>query len=208
MIKLPHISNFTDFEPLVADKEIELSFISNAGEAKNCDLIIVPGSKRVVDDLDWLCKRGFKDILQDKKRHIVAICGGYEMMFERLLDSKNIESDKEEVKGFGRFKGDVIFKKEKIVKKGSYNLFGIMVKGYEIHNGTTKKRAKQKDKIYGTFVHGLFDSDEFREKLFFEINPNYKGYNYSKYKTTAIQEFTQHIEKNVNMDKIEQALHE
>ena len=208
VIKLPHISNFTDFEPLVADREIDLSFILNAGEAKNCDLIIVPGSKRVIDDLEWLRERGFEIILKDKKRNLVAICGGYEMMFERLLDPKNIESEKKKVKGFGRFKGDVVFKKEKIVKKGSYNLFGIMVKGYEIHNGTAKKRAKQKDNIYGTFIHGLFDSDEFREKLFFEIDPNYKGYNYSEYKTQAIQEFAQHIEENVNINKIEQAIYE
>ena len=208
VIRLPHISNFTDFEPLIADSEIELSFISNAGDAKNCDLIIVPGSKRVVDDLAWLREREFEDVLQDRERSIVAICGGYEMMFEELLDSKKIESEKKKVRGFGRFKGDVIFKKEKIVQKGSYNLFGIMVEGYEIHNGTAKKRAKQKENLYGTFVHGLFDSDALREKLFFEINSNYKGYNFSEYKAKAIKEFAQHIAKNVNIDKIEQALYE
>ena len=208
VIKLPHISNFTDFEPLVADSEVELSFISNASEAKNCDLVVIPGSKRVIDDLEWLRSRGFEDILKDEKRNIVAICGGYEMMFERLLDKKNIESDEKEVSGFGRFRGDIVFKKKKIVKKGSYNLFGIMVDGYEIHNGTAKKRAKQKENLYGTFIHGLFDSDAFREKLFLEINPNYKGYNFSEYKTKAIKEFAQHIEKNVNMKKIEQAIYE
>ena len=208
VIKLPHISNFTDFEPLVADSEVELSFISNASEAKNCDLVVIPGSKRVIDDLEWLRSRGFEDILKDEKRNIVAICGGYEMMFERLLDKKNIESDEKEVSGFGRFRGDIVFKKKKIVKKGSYNLFGIMVDGYEIHNGTAKKRAKQKENLYGTFIHGLFDSDAFREKLFLEINPNYKGYNFSEYKTKAIQEFAQHIEENVNINKIEQALYE
>ena len=59
VIKLPHISNFTDFEPLVADREIELSFISSVSEVASCDLVVVPGSKRVVDDLAWLRERGF-----------------------------------------------------------------------------------------------------------------------------------------------------
>ncbi len=57
VIKLPHISNFTDFEPLVVDEEIELNFITTPSEAKSCDLVIIPGSKRVVDDLFWLKKQ-------------------------------------------------------------------------------------------------------------------------------------------------------
>ena len=208
VIKLPHISNFTDFEPLVADSEIELSFISNAGDAKNCDLIIVPGSKRVIDDLEWLRKCGFEDILQDKEKNIVAICGGYEMMFERLLDPKQIESDIKEIKGFSRFKGDVVFKKEKIVKKGSYNLSNIMVEGYEIHNGTAKKRYKESKNLYGTFIHGLFDSDAIRNKIFSKIDAKYNGYNFKKYKASSIKEFTSHIDKHNNMNGRLDALYE
>ncbi|MEA3370184.1 MAG: cobyric acid synthase [Campylobacterota bacterium] len=206
VIKLPHISNFTDFEPLVADSEIELSFISNAGDAKNCDMVVVPGSKRVVDDLGWLRQRGFEEILKDKERNIVAICGGYEMMFERLLDEKGVESDEKELRGFGRFKGDVIFKKKKIVKKGSYNLFGIMVNGYEIHNGTAKKRAKQNAKLYGTFIHGLFDNDILRYHIFSQINSKYVGFNFKEYKAKSIAEFATHIEKHIDMDRTVEGL--
>jgi len=208
VIKLPHISNFTDFEPLVVDAEIELSFISNAKDMASCDYVVLPGSKRVVDDLEWLRERGFKEKLQDKETKVIAICGGYEMMFEKILDPLHIESEQESVLGFGRFKDDVTFQQEKIVQKGSYNLFGIMVDGYEIHNGVTKKRAKEKYNIYGTFVHGLFDNDALRKKLFCEINSNYKGYNFSQFKARAIKEFAEHIEQNVNIDKIEQALRE
>jgi len=202
VIKLPHISNFTDFEPLVADSELELSFISNASEAKNCDLVVLPGSKRVIDDLEWLRSRGFETVLQDEERNIVAICGGYEMMFEKLLDPKGVESDTKEVNGFGRFKGEVLFKKRKIVKKGSYNIANIMVDGYEIHNGTTKKRYKESENLFGTFIHGLFDSDAFRYQLFSKINYNYLGYNFKKYKKNSIKEFANHVGKQIDMDKI------
>jgi adenosylcobyric acid synthase len=208
VIKLPHISNFTDFEPLVADKEVELSFISNAGDIHTCDLVVIPGSKRVVDDLEWLKKRGFAKVLSSKEQKVVAICGGYEMMFERIVDPKSIESEFKEVSGFGRIKGEVVFKKKKIVQKGTYNLFGSMVDGYEIHNGVAKKRAVKRKNLYGTFVHGLFDSDEIRYKIFSEINPKYRGYTFKKYKAKAIKKFAKHIEKHVDMDFIENELYE
>ena len=127
-------------------------------------------------------------------------------MFERILDPKNIESGQKEVAGFSRIKGEVIFAKDKIVKKGTYNLFGFMVDGYEIHNGIAKKRSKKRKNLYGTFVHGLFDSDEIRHHLFSEINPDYKGYNFKKYKAKAIKNFAKHIDKHVDMDFIQQTL--
>ena len=202
VVKLPHISNFTDFEPLVGDKEIELTFITTPQEAKALDLLILPGSKRVFDDLAWLRKQGFEPLLQDKQQKIVAICGGYEMLFERLIDTEGVESDKKSVPGFGRFRGDVTFQTNKVLTKGCYNLFGIMCKGYEIHNGTTKKRAKKKKNLYGTFIHGLFDSDALRKKIFREINPSYKGYDFAAYKAEAIDSFAQHIQKHIDLDYI------
>jgi len=110
--------------------------------------------------------------------------------------------------GFGRLKGEVVFAEEKIVKKGTYNLFGFMVDGYEIHNGTAKKRAINKKNLYATFVHGLFDSDEIRYKIFSEINPKYEGYNFKKYKAKAIKKFASHIDKHIDMDFIENELYE
>ena len=206
VIKLPHISNFTDFEPLVVDEEIELSFISSTSEVSSCDVLVVPGSKIVIEDLAWLRTHGFEKTLTSTEKPIVAICGGYEMMFENILDPLRIESEHKTTKGFARFKGDVTFAKEKIVQKGCYNLFGTMVEGYEIHNGITKKRAKKKENVYGTFVHGLFDNDSLRYKIFSTVNPNYQGYNFQKYKQTAIKQFSLHIDKHINMDFIQNQL--
>jgi len=202
VIKLPHISNFTDFEPLVADKEIALDFINSASLAKNYDLLILPGSKRVFDDLVWLREQGFEKILQDKTQKVVAICGGYEMMFETLIDKKGIESDKQTVQGLARLKGEVTFQANKVLTKGCYNLFGTMCEGYEIHNGVTKKRAKKAKNFYGTFIHGLFDNDALREKIFREINPAYRGYDFQGYKADSIEAFTQHIHKHIDLDYI------
>ncbi len=208
VIKLPHISNFTDFEPLVADKEIELSFITNPSEISSCHVVVIPGSKRVIDDLLWLRDRGFGKVLSSNEQKVVAICGGYEMMFESILDPWHVESDSEKSEGFGRIKGDVTFGQKKKVHKGTYHLFGLLVEGYEIHNGIAKKRAKQEENLYGTFIHGLFDNDDFRHKLFYEISTDYKGYNFKEYKTKAIDEFAKHIDEHINMDFIQRELYE
>ena len=206
VIKLPHISNFTDFEPLVVDDEIELSFISNAKDIATCDLVVIPGSKRVIDDLMWLKKNGFEEVLSSKKTKVVAICGGYEMMFENILDPLTVESRFTKVSGFGRIKGDVTFGEEKIVKKGTYRLFNCMVDGYEVHNGIAKKRVKKKKNLYATFIHGLFDNDEFRYDIFNEINPDYKGYNFKEFKDKSIKDFAEFISLHVDMDFIEKKI--
>ena len=206
VIHLPHMSNFTDFEPLVADEEVALHFITTPQEAMSCDLLILPGSKRVVDDLHWLRGHGFESLLRDKKSRVIAICGGYEMMFEKLLDSQAVESDQPEVAGLARLKGVVQFQKEKVLKKGCYNLFGVICHGYEIHSGTTKKRAKKAKNFYGTFVHGIFENDALRKKLLREINPAYQGFDFAEYKKRAITEFTDHIAREIELDYIVEKL--
>jgi adenosylcobyric acid synthase len=82
-----------------------------------------------------------------------------------------------------------------------------MVDGYEIHNGTAKKRAKKKKNLYGTFVHGLFDNDTLRETVFSAINPAYKGYNFKEFKSQAIDEFAEHINSHINIQQIIDQLH-
>ena len=72
VIKLPHISNFTDFEPLVADREIELIFTSSPSQLSNCDLIVIPGTKRTIADLKWLRDKGFKTIITDTSKPLLA----------------------------------------------------------------------------------------------------------------------------------------
>ena len=206
VIKLPHISNFTDFEPLVADEQIELSFITNPSEALHVDLLILPGSKKVAEDLEWLLAMGFEEILKSKKRTIVAICGGYEMMFERILDPLHVESNREEIKGFARFEGDVVFKEKKVLKKESYEIFDCNVQGYEIHNAVAKKDSRKHKNLYGTFVHGFFESDAIRFKLFSKLNKNYQGYNFAEYKKRSIEEFALHVGENIDIDFIHKAL--
>ncbi len=170
------------------------------------DVLILPGSKRVVEDLQWLRAMGFEEILKSKRRTIIAICGGYEMMFERILDPLHVESEIEEIEGFARFDGDVVFKEKKVLKKENYEIFDCNVAGYEIHNAIAKKRHKKHKNLYGTFVHGFFESDAIRNKLFSQINENYEGYNFQEYKKNSIEEFAYHVEQNIDIDFIHKSL--
>jgi len=207
VIRLPHISNYTDLEPLVADDEVHLDFVHSAAALQAYDLVILPGTKRTVSDLQWLKEHGFEEALNDFRGTVVAICGGYEMMFERILDPDGIESEADSVaEGFGRIKGDILFDKEKQTVKKRYEIFGLQIEGYEIHHGKCETIAVEDEHFFGTFVHGLFDSDAFREKLFRRIDPHYRGYDFAAYKQESIAAFAEHVDANLDLDAVIEAL--
>ncbi len=209
VIRLPHISNFTDFEPLIADEEVQLNFIHSASALQEYDLIILPGTKRTVEDLQWLKEHGFDKALQRYNGMVVAICGGYEMMFKRIFDPDGVEDEAGSVtEGFGFLHGDIVFEKEKSVVKGSYDLFGLELEGYEIHHGKSKELGIEKECFYGTFLHGLFDNNAFRAKIFKAISSEYKGYDFQLYKQDKIAEFAQHVDDAIDLDRLIELLHE
>jgi adenosylcobyric acid synthase len=164
VIAYPTMSNYNDFEPLIADKNISLDFIKNNVLLDNYDKIILSGSKLVIQDLLWLKEIGLFNQLQKRKKDILGICGGYEMMFNKIIDKDSIESKELiTVEGLGFIDDDIIFQKDKIVKRGEYNIFGKLVNGFEIHHGVSLKYPifYERDNIKGTFVHGLFEDSEF-----------------------------------------------
>ena len=207
VIKLPHISNFTDFEPLIADNEVELIFTDAPSQLSSCDLVIIPGTKRTIADLQWLREKGFKNIITDTSKPLLAICGGYEMLFEKLLDPLGVEEKVDTtIEGFKRFEGDIIFKKQKQLRKGDYTLFGCHVRGYEIHHGQSDQLSTQTRNCYGTFVHGLLESNPFRAKLFKSINAHYKGYDFQAYKKEATADFAAHVDQHLDLKTIIEAI--
>jgi adenosylcobyric acid synthase len=160
-----------------------------------------------MNDLEWLRKEGFETFLKETGKPIAAICGGYQMMFERISDTEAIEADEPaSVRGLGFLKGEVCFEREKSVKKGLYSLFGLQIEGYEIHNGMVEPLWVQKEKFYGTFVHGIFDNNDFRGMLFSQINPVYRGFDFQAYKEESIRSFAAHVEENMDLDRLMKAL--
>jgi adenosylcobyric acid synthase len=167
--------------------------------------VILPGSKLVIKDLIWLKQTGLFEQIKNYKKDICAICGGYEMMFESLNDIYALENEqalKEE--GF-RFIPDIItFEKEKILEKKSYDLFGTKIDGFEIHHGMCQKYplSFEKENFKGTFVHQIFDSNEFRTNYFKSIKANYIGFDFQEYKKQTVDNFIETLKEKLDVNHI------
>jgi adenosylcobyric acid synthase len=154
VIRLPRISNFTDMEALSIERSLGVRYVENVQELGSPDIIILPGTKNTVGDLQWLFKTGLAKEISEKVEHhgtpILGICGGYQMLGREIYDPLGIEGDKKRAKypGLG-FLGVVsrFEKYEKVTRlvkaevvcespmlKGAK---GIAVEGYEIHMGGT-----------------------------------------------------------------------
>ena len=208
VIAYPYMSNYNDFEPLIDDENINLEFIQNNKSLDKYDCIILPGSKLVIKDLIWLKQNAlFQSIKKYKKngKQIIGICGGYEMMFDSLNDKnalENIEPTLE--KGFGFIDDKIVFKKKKIVKKTNEKILGLKVNGFEIHHGISKKYPLyfEKNNIFGTFVHELFDNDEIRNVIFKKIKKDYTEFNFNSKKQNKIDIFINEMKNRINVDLI------
>lgn len=216
VIHLPKISNYTDFSVFKNLFNIDVRYVKNVGELKTPDLIIIPGSKNTIDDLKWLKQSGLAAKIMyfhSKNTPIFGVCGGYQMLTQKISDPFCVESGGE-VEGLGLLNGETIFNKEKIttqvtgiVKKSSgifADLVGVKIKGYEIHMGTTNGNGKFNEilcngenksdgstngNVYGTYVHGIFDEREFTERILKSLYAK-KGLEYNVEKSdVSIDEF-------------------
>jgi adenosylcobyric acid synthase len=99
VVRLPRISNYTDFEPLENEPDVTVHYLSDPLTAPNIDVLILPGTKNTVADLRWLHATGWEDFLVRHRRGggwVVGICGGYQMLGQRIVDHDMIESDRAE----------------------------------------------------------------------------------------------------------------
>jgi len=182
ILDLPHISNFTDFTPLKEEPDVQLLIIRTPEEIKELDALILPGSKNVFTDLNYLKTKGFatKILEFQTQMEIVGICGGYQMLGLEIEDRYFLEG-KGSIKGLGLLplKSSLSLQKELTQSKATYLPQPLTVQGYEIHHGQTTpvkkliplfQDSKQKIlgykhlslNIWGTYLHGLFDNDGFR----------------------------------------------
>jgi adenosylcobyric acid synthase len=187
LINLPYISNFTDMDPLMQEQDIKIILIKTPEDLNNkYDCIIIPGSKNTSSDLTWLKEKGFHDKfkkINDSGTTIVGICGGFQILGKRILDPEYVEmvtnSINNSIQGLGMIDMETTFYPEKQLarKKTLHIPSGHFVNGYEIHHGISHLKqgevildskegllgASSSDgKVWGTYLHGIFESDNFR----------------------------------------------
>jgi cobyric acid synthase CobQ len=147
VLRLPRISNFTDFDPLIEEDDVHLRYVTKPEEWGNPDAVLIPGSKNTIDDLLFLRETGLEALLAAHVAQggsVVGICAGYQMMGRRLLDPLGVESDKPEVAGIGLFPAETTFAEEKRTERVVGIAAGLgdgaehPISGYEIHMGRTR----------------------------------------------------------------------
>ncbi len=147
VVLLPHMSNFTDFNALGAEPDVVLKYVSKSQELEGADVVVLPGSKTTIADLEYLRKQGFEQPLQSLRKHgveIVGVCGGFQMMGTEISDPSHIETGGE-VRGLGWLEmSTVLAEVKRTVQVTAFPKFlaedtGCQVMGYEIHMGQTER---------------------------------------------------------------------
>ena len=212
VIAYPGLSNYNDLDVLMADPELDVDILHAYSPLNSYDMVLLPGSKTVISDLQWLKSQGFDEELAQFHKLVFGICGGFQMLCKSLQDPDQLEHDTPtEEQGLGLIDDIVIYQNPKILQAGYYQLFtDSTVKGYEIHCGRMGKYALsyQDERVTATHVHGVFDDDVFRKEYFKKINPQYQGFNYSQYREAQIQGFADMVAENLDIDAILRALQE
>ncbi len=196
ILRLPRISNFSDFDSLEHEPDVLLSYVEAPEQVDKLDLLIIPGSKSTVADLYFLMERGIYDAVKSFRGHIIGICGGYQMLGDRVLDPHGVESEIREAIGLGLLAVETELLAEKETHQALAYLEdagqailpecnGILT-GYEIHMGKTVHTGPSRPfarifrrgetsvtvedgsvalggRVFGTYLHGLFDNPRFRE---------------------------------------------
>ena len=186
IVRLPHISNFTDFMPLEQHPLLGVRYVQAARELGMPDLIILPGTKNTVNDLLWLRQCGLETAVQKLARRgtpVLGVCGGYQMLGGMLDDSAGTESGRPQtLRGLELLPTRTVFTLEKrraqVTATAAAPFAGAALTGYEIHTGRTTVGGAPfctladgtpdgcvQGSVFGTYLHGLFDSGELTEKL-------------------------------------------
>ena len=242
VIELPRISNFTDLSPLAHDPSISLRYVRHPAQMGSPDLIIIPGSKNTVDDMVFLNQQCLtREILKCHQTGsmILGICGGFQMLGKKINDPKNLESLENKVEGLGLFDFETTLGAEKLTRQIQLETVksrvfpeGIQCEGYEIHMGQTAFGTpyptlfsasngdnpmsfgiiNETGTVLGTYLHGFFDKDLFRENVLRYIRSE-KGlpepqtsFDYEQFRTRELDRLADLIKTSIDMETIERKL--
>ncbi len=192
VVRLPHMANYTDFDPLECDPRFSLVYIASPAQIEECDAVILPGSKNVFYDFRFLVDRGFADRLAaycSAGGRLTGICGGLQMLGLTVSDPHGVEDTGGSMRGLGLLPVHSVLQPAKVTRRVTAHIGlpgrtgAVEVAGYEIHMGETsaadeagvhrlpRGRADEpplgfsalNGRVWGTYLHGLFEADGMRD---------------------------------------------
>lgn len=237
VIRLPRISNFTDFDIFLQYEGVSVKYVSKISQLGEPDFIIIPGTKSTIADMKWLRESGFETAIKkcaSKEIPVFGICGGYQILGEKISDPDFSEGGGS-IDGMGLLKCRTVFSKEKTRRQTSGHFSEIggifsclsqkSFSGYEIHMGETFSESPLllscgscdgafEDNIYGCYIHGIFDSADVSESiikaLYKRKNLNYSGKKFDRkiYKEQQYDLLADEVRKNIDMKLLYKILNE
>ncbi|MGK7344441.1 MAG: cobyric acid synthase [Candidatus Nitrospinota bacterium M3_3B_026] len=187
VVRLRRTSNFTDFDPLMIEPDVSLRLAERPEQIEDADAVVIPGSKSVIPDLLELERSGMAEAVRKAARGgktmVIGLCGGFQMLGRSIADPGGVESSTASARGLGLLDVETSLAPEKTLARarGRHAASGLEAQGYEIHHGETALggaeplivrddgavigAASPCGLVWGTYLHGLFDRDEFRRWL-------------------------------------------
>lgn len=237
VVRLPRISNFDDFDPLVEEAGVQVRYVSRPEELGKPDAIILPGSKMTLADLAWLHETGLTEriiSLAQMGVTIVGICGGYQMLGESLVDPDGVEAEAgAETSGLRllpiqtTFAGDKRTVQVQATIQADVSPFALLrgssIQGYEIHmgrssaatgstsplcyiesspDGHTDGAISADGRIWGTYLHGIFNNDAFRHTWLRSLGWQDHGQLFDRQQ--AYNRLANHVRTHLDMDALRQ----
>lgn len=228
LIILPHIANFTDFDPLLLEPDVGIRKVRNVLELGTPDIIILPGTKNTIHDTVWLRENGLETAVKqayDDGAWLIGICGGLQMLGQSISDPYGIESGElQEIDGLGLLPLTTVMEQNKILCqcKAVRQKDNAPLRGYEIHHGQTRFEGTGFDmqirndgtplglegqRIFASYLHGVFDDDRFRRNFINEIRsakgwPELSGVTAVYETEESLNRLADHVRERIDMDNI------
>ncbi|WP_293716797.1 cobyric acid synthase [uncultured Parabacteroides sp.] len=228
IVLLKRMSNFTDFDVLDMDPRFNPYYTSNIDEVEKADIILLPGSKNTLSDLQSIRANGIADAIvraYKKGKKVIGICGGYQMMGARLEDPEGIEGNLPAVPGLGLLPQCTVIEQEKVTKQSTFIFLpgnDSTCRGYEIHMGRTtllgnapeSPVARLEDgrldgyyldnRCWGSYMHGILDNPVVLDCLAegFDKEADAVPFDYAAFKEEQYEKLADLVRKHVDMEYI------
>ena len=205
VIRVPRISNFTDFAPFERYGNVSVRYVTSVEELHDPDIIFLPGTKSTIADLLWLRQCGLEAAISKAAAAgtlVMGICGGYQMLGASVSDPDQVEAaGVTEIAGLGLLPMDTVFRGDKVQTqtRGVFagvtgmleNLNGLSYEGYEIHMGRSQEKLpplQGTGNVYGSYIHGIFDAPGVSDQILRAICTK-KGLDFAALGTFDLQEY-------------------